>query len=153
MLGNSFGTLLSMSGQKFIIERNEEFIQEVDGLANWEQSTNRKYIGFIPNTDVKAGDWLKIASSASVVARGIWNKMGWLWAIIVAISSIINIIRPHFTYDKQIIAINYILPELKELLTDIEHYYNSIADHNDSEIADKIQAFRQRYIKLENKFI
>ena len=60
-------------------------------------------------------------------------------------------------YEKRLSAIRYILPSLRNLINDVEHYYNSItlSGHNikEEEINDHIKKFRQEYINLENKFI
>ncbi len=48
---NSHGTI-------FKVERSGSIISELKGLPNHEKSTSRKYIGFMPDSDVQTGDWL-----------------------------------------------------------------------------------------------
>lgn len=42
----------------FKVERNGVVILEVKGLPNHEAATSKKYVGFMPGTDVKTGDWI-----------------------------------------------------------------------------------------------
>lgn len=51
-------TFIRDHGLMFRIERNNRIISEVKGLPNHEKSTQKKYIGFFPSTDIGAGDWL-----------------------------------------------------------------------------------------------
>lgn len=45
-------------GIMFKVERNGSIISELKGLPNHEKSTSRKYIGFMPDSDVQSNDWL-----------------------------------------------------------------------------------------------
>lgn len=45
-------------GIMFKVERNGSIVSELKGLPNHEKSTSRQYIGFMPDSDVQAGDWL-----------------------------------------------------------------------------------------------
>lgn len=49
---------LQQQGQPYKIERNNSIIGELDGLSNYEKSTHKAYIGFIPKSDICPGDWL-----------------------------------------------------------------------------------------------
>jgi Mg2+ and Co2+ transporter CorA len=55
---SSLEGFINRSGQKYQIERNNVTIAEIDGLPNHEQATGKAYIGFMPGSDVKSGDWV-----------------------------------------------------------------------------------------------
>lgn len=55
---NTFKLLLDRSGQEFKVERNKEVLGAEIGLKNHESSTGKAYIGFLPDRDIKIGDWL-----------------------------------------------------------------------------------------------
>ena len=57
-----FSSLLGMQGQKFSIERNDKIVATSKGLSNREKF-GRKYIGFMPGTDIVTEDWLINSSS------------------------------------------------------------------------------------------
>lgn len=48
----------------FQIFRNSELISTVKGLKNTEKSTNKKYVGFYPDTNILIGDILSIPNSS-----------------------------------------------------------------------------------------
>lgn len=50
--------MLKQLGQPFQIERNNQIITTLTGLINRETDTQRDYVGFMPESDVKAGDWI-----------------------------------------------------------------------------------------------
>lgn len=49
---------INTRGIMFKVERDGSVISESKGLPNHEKSTARKYIGFMPDSDVRAGDCL-----------------------------------------------------------------------------------------------
>lgn len=49
---------LRRNGVMFSIERPNESPSPEKGLMNREQSTQKKYIGFLPGTKIEIGDWL-----------------------------------------------------------------------------------------------
>ena len=53
-----FAMLLQQSGQSYDVERNSHIIFSLTGLSNHEKSTQKAYIGFPPESDIKTGDWL-----------------------------------------------------------------------------------------------
>jgi len=49
---------MKKAGQKYAIVRNGERLPVVDGLVNAEKN-GRRYVGFRPGTDIRAGDWVE----------------------------------------------------------------------------------------------
>lgn len=56
-------TIMDMAGENFQLVREDNFISELKGLKNLDHVTNRKYIAFFPETEIKNGDWIKAVSS------------------------------------------------------------------------------------------
>lgn len=52
-------SFMSSAGEKFEVFRDDEKVNEVDGISNREKETKRAYIGFYPDADIKIGDWIK----------------------------------------------------------------------------------------------
>ena len=98
---------------------------------------------------------IAIISSASVASWLIWQKWTFVWAAIIALSNILTILKPYLPYEKRVSAVSYMLPELKTLINDVEHYYNFIVSENinDADINNNIRIFKQKYTELESKFI
>lgn len=55
---SGISTLLQRNGIMFAIERENASPNPEKGLMNREQSTQKKYIGFMPETKIEIGDWL-----------------------------------------------------------------------------------------------
>ena len=49
---------LQRSGVMFSIERDGESLNPEKGLMNREQDTQKRYVGFLPGTNIEIGDWL-----------------------------------------------------------------------------------------------
>ena len=50
--------LLNQYGQPYSVERNSQIISELIGMPNHEKATAKAYVGFIPWSDLKPGDWI-----------------------------------------------------------------------------------------------
>lgn len=55
-------SFLRRHGIMFSIERANESPRPEKGLIDKDQSTGRKYVGFLPNTKIEIGDWLTNSS-------------------------------------------------------------------------------------------
>lgn len=55
---NTFDRFLAIHGIPFEIHRENQMIFEIDGIPNTEKSTGKRYVGFKPNTDIKANDFI-----------------------------------------------------------------------------------------------
>ena len=53
-----FKMLLNQYGQPYSVERNSQIISELIGMPNHEKATAKAYVGFIPGSDLKPGDWI-----------------------------------------------------------------------------------------------
>lgn len=42
----------------FQVERNGTIISELKGLQNQEKTTSKKYVSFMPDSDIQIGDWI-----------------------------------------------------------------------------------------------
>jgi len=101
-----------------------------------------------------------ILSSASIASWAVWNTYPALWSVLLALTTILIIVKPHFPYEKRISALTYALPEFKKLVIEIEYYYNSIIYLNEEqvfyekeEINNKIEYFNLLYNAIDSKFI
>lgn len=53
-----FPMMLRQLGQPFQVERNGQVVNTLIGLINRETDTKRDYVGFMPESDIKTGDWI-----------------------------------------------------------------------------------------------
>ena len=53
-----FQTFLNQSGIMFKVERNNTVVAEIKGLPNQNKQDSRRYVGFMPGSDIQVGDCL-----------------------------------------------------------------------------------------------
>lgn len=84
--------------------------------------------------------FLAVTSSSSICGWAIWNKLGFMWAMIIAASQLINAVKQFLPYRTRLKAISGILKELEELSTSAETKWFDVAEGNltDKEI-NKLQ--------------
>lgn len=96
-----------------------------------------------------------ITAASSIASWFIWNQLNWLWAFLIALSQIINVIYRFLPYSKQIESVQYILPDIKELMNSVDYYWSFIDLNNPAEndINEKILDYKNQYQYLEQKYI
>lgn len=64
--------------------------------------------------------FLAVTSSSSICGWAIWNKYSFLWAVIIAASQVINVVKQFLPYKARLKTTGGILKELEELLYSYE---------------------------------
>lgn len=72
--------------------------------------------------------FLAIASCGGIGGWAIWNEYGKIWGAIIAISQVINAIRPFFPYKKRIKALPALIDELSQVAIFAEKNLYDIAE-------------------------
>lgn len=94
-----------------------------------------------------------VMSVTSIERWLFWKQLPYLWAFLLAVSQIIQIIQPYMSFSKQVVALDYLLPELEKLMIDIEYHWNLIEEISDQQVAKLIHKYEIQYMQLDNKFI
>lgn len=55
---NPLASIIKRNGSMYSIERSNSSVEPAQGMINREQSTGKRYIGFLPGADVQIDDWL-----------------------------------------------------------------------------------------------
>jgi len=97
--------------------------------------------------------FLAISTCTGVASLVIWKQFWFVWAGIIAISQIVGAIQYLFPYSRQIVTINFLLPDLNKLINEIDHTWGTIGNLNISEINDYIFSYRNQLDDLTNKYI
>jgi len=93
--------------------------------------------------------FLAITSSSSICGWAIWNKYGFIWAFIIALSQLLNAVKQFLPYKTRMKAIGGIVRELEELLTSAEMKWFDVAEGKlTEEEINKLQ-FDMRYRKTK----
>ena len=108
-------------------------------------------------THARRWDWAisilcAIASAGSIASWSIWNALPSVWLAIVMVMQVVQIIRPYLPASRQAAALDYMLPELTELLRSIHTCLNNSLANGEFMVAS-INDFQGRYAKLEGKYV
>jgi len=74
--------------------------------------------------------FLAITSSSSICGWAIWSRYDFIWAIIIALSQLINAIKHFLPYRNRLKSLRSILFEFEELLTSSEMRWFDVAEAN-----------------------
>lgn len=91
-------------------------------------------------------------SLTSISTLIIWDGLPWLWAILTFVAQVIQAFSSHFPYSKQIVALDYLVPQVDELLLQIESQWRKIEDYNDKKLDKLIDNFKEQFNNLETRF-
>jgi hypothetical protein len=80
-----------------------------------------------------------VTSSSSIAAWAIWQNASWLWATIIALSQVLNVISSFLPYKQREKTLRLVLPQIHTLLLDCEDSYDEVSK---GELTDK-QIHRQ----------
>lgn len=72
--------------------------------------------------------FLAVTSSSSICGWAIWNKYGFIWAVIIAASQLINAVKQFLPYRTRLKATSGIMRELEELSIFAEKKWFDVAE-------------------------
>lgn len=98
---------------------------------------------------------IAIASSSSIGAWVIWQKFGFIWAVIIATSQVLTAISAYLPYKARLKNLTGLQLALEELALYAEERWFDVAEGNLTEEAiHKLQfEIRVKKIKLQDKFL
>ena len=99
--------------------------------------------------------FLAITSSSSICGWAVWNKYGFIWAMIIAASQLVTAIKQFLPFKTRMKAIGGLVRELEELLNFAEMKWFDVAEGNlTNEEINKLQfEIRNKKSKLLHKYL
>lgn len=100
-----------------------------------------------------------LASAYSIAGWSIWGNFPFIWAGIIAISQIVQVLKPMFPFSKQLISLNFLLPDFEKLLIEVDHEWDIISGVNIDdpeeycEVSNRIKFRNEEFISIQSKFI
>ena len=92
-----------------------------------------------------------LASLACVAAWAIWKILPGLWAFLVGMAQIVQIIWPTTTASKRLACSKYLLPAMRTLLNNMENDWHKHR-HSEEVMRDLLVCYNDRYIQLINTY-
>lgn len=111
--------------------------------------------GLAEKNDRRVKVFTAIASSSSIGAWVIWKNLGPLWGMVIAISQVLNAIRPYLPYRRRLTSLSSLAHELEELAISAEMIWLDIAtgDLSEDEIKKAIRDVKQKKQKAIRKYL
>ena len=99
--------------------------------------------------------FLAIVTNASICTWAIWKKMDTLWAALIALSQLVNAVKPHLIYSKRIKALRGLYNELDDIFNYFEIKWYSIAEGEltEKEIAELCSDLNKRKSQASRKHL
>lgn len=97
--------------------------------------------------------FLACASCAGIAAWGIWDQYPAVWAMLLAFSQIVSVMRDNLPFVSESIQLRFFIPELQNILIEIEREWNKLDGKSDTEIASLIFYYENKISQIENNYI
>lgn len=121
-------------------EKYWSLIKETKGHAIYLS----KYLSDAEQKDNRLNMYTAIASSSSIAGWAIWHDIGFVWAVIIAGSQLLNAIRPYLPYGKQMKELEELCKSYDRVSLSTEKDWYKVAEGElcDEEIHDLIHDFK-----------
>lgn len=98
---------------------------------------------------------MAITSSSSIAAWAIWNEYGSIWALLIAISQVVNAIKPHLPFSKRLEVLSQISNQLQILFNKVDYQWYKVANGEltENEIKDVLFDLKEQYTETIGKIL
>ena len=96
--------------------------------------------------------FLALTSSGSIASWAIWKNFEFVWALIIAISTVINVIKPYFPFNKYIKEVDKTSTQLDILHLDFERLWFKLEYGKIDEDAEfeEVMELKKRSVEILN---
>ena len=129
----------------------------------WREMIQTKYSEFyidlyLENSvimDRRINVLLAIASCGSIASWAIWNQFALIWALIVAASQVVSVIKPYLPYSKRVEDLYNYSSDIKGLYIKMEYdwFYVSNGDFTEEEINETLFKYKTEYNTFTGKHL
>lgn len=98
---------------------------------------------------------MAVLSFVSISVWSISKSLPALWAVLIAAAQLAQALSPLLPWSKQLVALKFLLPQLTQLVLDIDREWLSLDQHeySDEKIIDLVSEFENRYANIEAQFV
>lgn len=94
-----------------------------------------------------------VIACSSVAAWSGWNRLPGLWATLIFLSEIINIIMPLLPFSDRANALKYLIPDMRDLANRVDIAWGDLNGSADDAFREPLCAFRQEYEAIHTKYL
>ena len=95
-----------------------------------------------------------IASSAAIAAWATWQKISFLWGLIIVISQVVTAINEILPYKKRIEELSNLRSELTPIYNNMEKDWYDVANGSltENEINDRCYSYMEQWRQIDDKY-
>ncbi len=121
---------------------------------------SREHVFYVSEHIAMADKWnrrvnmfMAIASSSSIGAWVVWQKLSWIWASVIAGSHVVGAIRDHLPFQRRLSVLHPLRNELERLSIEVEKAWYSVANGEltEEQIHLNTMQFKARKAALEEE--
>ncbi|OAA91277.1 hypothetical protein [Clostridium ljungdahlii] len=114
-----------------------------------------EYIEQSGKFDICVNTFTAITSSGSIAGWAIWNNLKFIWAILIAMTQVITVIKSYLPYHKRVEFLSKLCFELSGLFINCEHLWYDVSNGSltNNEINDKLRDIQIKEDKIKNKYL
>jgi hypothetical protein len=96
-----------------------------------------------------------IASSSSIACWTIWKDFSYVWAVIIAVSQVINTIKEFFPYNKMLKLLPPFLADVKSFYIKTEKDWYNVAggEMTEDDINTLLYSYKEEFSEIEGKYL
>lgn len=96
--------------------------------------------------------FLALTSSGGIASWAIWKELGWLWGAIIALSQLVNALKPLFQFSKHVHSLNMRCYKQETLFLELDNLWFSLLDGVIGEDTAKTRLMYLKQRLRENMF-
>ena len=114
-----------------------------------------QYYGNSVKIDRRLNMFLAIVACGSIAGWAIWNKFALIWACIVALSQVINVLKPYLPYSKRVELLQKYYIDSSLLYAKMEYDWLNVANGSltENEINDVLFKYVSEEITFPGKYL
>jgi len=94
-----------------------------------------------------------LSSAGAIYAWTRWTSLQIWWSLILVISQVAQIVKGYLPYSRRIDALKYLIPEMQQLVIDVENEWYKLEQVDDPDYIPLVYAYRRRLNDLETKYL
>lgn len=94
-----------------------------------------------------------LVTCSSVALWSGWNQLPGLWASLIFLSEVVNVIMPLLPFSDRANALKFLIPRFQELAQSVENTWSRIDGTSDDAFRDPLCDYRDKSASLESQFL